>query len=108
MKNEHMYKKLKYELTLNCLYNTNKYHKPYIQTILHICKYFNVDFNSQRCSAITDFVYVFSMRLRFETHYLFLNDKMLIDYANAHHISIYDIEEHKIINSVQYTTNRYS
>lgn len=100
MKNEHMYKKLKHELTLNYLYNTNKYHRPHIQTILHICKYFNVDFNSKWCNTITDFGYVFSMRLRFETHYLFLNDKMLIDYANAHHISIYDIEEHKIINSV--------
>ena len=95
-----MYKKLKYELTINYLYNENKYNKPYRQTIWHICKYFNVDFNSQRYSAITDFGYVFGMRLRIETHYLFLNDKMLIDYANAHNISIYDIQEHKIINSV--------
>lgn len=95
-----MYKKLKYELTLNCLYNANKYHRTCTETIWHICKYFNVDFNSQWCSAITDFVYVFGMRLRFETHYLFLNDKMLIDYANSHNISIYDIQEHKIINSV--------
>lgn len=108
MKNEHMYKKLKYELTLNFLYNTNKYHKSYRQTLLNVCQYFNVEFNNKRFDTVVNFGCVFSMRLRFETHYLFLNDKMLIDYANAHHISIYDIEEHKIINSVQYTTNRYS
>lgn len=100
MKNEHIYKKLKYELTLNYLYNTNKYHRPYMQTILHICKYFNVDFNSKWCNTITDFGYVFGMRLRIETHYLFLNDKMLIDYANTHHLSLYDMQERKIINSV--------
>lgn len=106
MKNEHMYKKLKHELTLNFLYNTNKYHIPYRQIIWNICKYFNVDFNSKWCNTITDFGYVFGMRLRFETHYLFLNDKMLIDYANSHNISLYDIEEHKIINSVQFKYNK--
>ena len=100
MKNEHMYKKLKYELTLNFLYNTNKYHKSYRQTLLNVCQYFNVEFNNKRCGTVINFGCVFGIRLRIETHYLFLNDKMLIDYANAHNISIYDIQEHKIINSV--------
>lgn len=104
MKNEHMYKKLKYELTLSYMYNINKYHRPYKQTIWHICKYFNVEFNNQRCNAITNFGYIFCIRLRRDTHRLFLNDVMFMDYANAHNLRLYNAETHKPVNSVQYTT----
>ncbi len=107
MKNEHMYKKLKYELTLSYLYNISKYHRPYKQTIWNICKYFNVDFNMQRCNTITNFGYIFYMRLRRDTQYLFLNDVMFMDYANAHNLRLYNAETHKPVNSVQYTTFRY-
>lgn len=100
MKNEHLYKKLKYELTFNFLYNINKYHKPYRQTLWNICQYFNVEFNNKRFNTITNFGCVFGMRLRRDAHCLFYNDKILIDYANAHNIRIYDMKEHKIINSV--------
>ena len=100
MRNEHMYKKLKHELTLNYMYNANRYRKSYKQIIQNICKYFNVEFNNERCNAITNFCYTFNMRLRSNTSYLFFNNKMLMDYANTHNISIYDMEEHKIINSV--------
>lgn len=95
-----MYKKLKYELTLNFLYNTNKYHKSYRQILLNICQYFNLEFNNKLFDTITDFGYVLGMILRRDAHCLFLNDKMLIDYANAHNISLYDMQERKIINSV--------
>lgn len=95
-----MYKKLKHELTLNYLYNTNKYHKPYRQTLWNICQYFNVEFTNQRCNTITDFGYVFSVKLRRDTHYLFFTDKMFVDYANAHNIRLYDAEAHKLVNPV--------
>lgn len=107
MKNEHMYKKLKHELTLNYLYNTNKYHKPYRQTLWNICQYFNVEFTNQRCNTITDFGYVFGVKLRRDTHYLFFTDKMFVDYANAHNIRLYDMKEHKLVISIEYTTFQY-
>lgn len=100
MKNEHLYKKLKYELTLSYIYNINKYHRPYKQTIWNIYKYFNVDFNMQRCNTITNFGYIFCMRLRRDTHYLFLNDVMFIDYANAHNFRLYDAKTHELVNPV--------
>lgn len=107
MKNEHMYKKLKHELTLNYLYNTNKYHRPYRQIIWNICQYFNVEFNNERCNTITNFGYFFCIRLCRDTHCLFLNDKILMDYANTHNLRLYNAETHKPVNSVQYTTFQY-
>ena len=107
MKNEHMYKKLKYELTLNFLYNTNKYHKSYRQTLLNICQYFNVEFNNKRFDTIVNFGCVLGMILRRDAHCLFYNDKMLMDYANAHNIRLYDMKEHKLVISIEYTTFQY-
>lgn len=100
MKNEHMYKKLKYELTLSYLYNIVKYTKPNKQTLWSICKYFNVEFNNQRYNTVSDFAYNFSKRMRNNIYYLCCNAENLMYYANAHHISIYDMKEHEIINSV--------
>lgn len=107
MKNEHMYKKLKHELTLSFLYNTNKYHKPYRQTLWNICQYFNVEFNNKRFDTIVNFGCVFGMRLRMDAHYLFFTDKMFVDYANAHNIRLYDMKEHKLVISIEYTTFQY-
>lgn len=107
MKNEHLYKKLKYALTLSYMYNVNKYHRPDKQTIWHMCQYFNVEFNNKRFDTIVNFGCVFGMRLRRDTHYLFFNDKMLMDYANAHNIRLYDMKEHKLVISIEYTTFQY-
>lgn len=107
MKNEHMYKKLKHELALSFLYNANKYHKPYRQTLWIVCQCFNVEFNNKLFNTITDFGYVLGMRLRMNTHYLFFNDKMIVDYANAHNIRLYDMKEHKLVISIECTTFQY-
>ena len=100
MKNEHMYKKLKYELTLSYMYNVNKYHRPDKQTIWHICQYFNVTFNKHMFWTIMKFEYYFNMRICRYTWYRRCSEQMLVDYANTHHLSLYDMQEHKIINSV--------
>ena len=100
MKNEHLYKKLKYELTLSYLYNTNKYHRTNRQTLWNICQYFNIEFTNCLYSTIVNFAYFFGIRLRRDTYFLCCNDVMLTHYANSHNISIYDMKEHKIINSV--------
>lgn len=100
MKNEHMYKKLKYKLTLSYMYNINKYHRPDKQTIWHMCQYFNVKFNQHMFWTIIKFEYYLNMRICRDTWYRRCNDKMLMDYANTNNISIYDMKEHKIINPV--------
>lgn len=100
MRNERMYKKQKHELTLNFLYNTNKHHKPMRQTLWNICKYFQIEFNNQRYNVISTFAYRLGLSIRAQTHYLFYNDEMLMNYANTHNIKLYDMKEHKVINSV--------
>lgn len=100
MKNEHLYKKIKYELALNLLYNGNKYHRPKRQTLWSICTYFKVEFNNQRFNVIYDFSFDFSRKILINTNHLFYTEIMFIEYANSHNIRLYDIKEHKIINSV--------
>ena len=95
-----MYKKLKYELALSYMYNVNKYHSPDKQTIWNMCQYFNVEFTKHMFWTIMKFEYYFDMRICRDTWYRRCNNKMLMDYANANHIIIYDMKEHKIINSV--------
>ena len=98
MRNEYLYKKQKHELTLNFLYNTNKHHKPQRQTLWSICKYFQIEFNNHLYNVISIFAYHLGMTIRMQTHYLFYNDEMLLNYANTHNIKLYDMEKHKVIN----------
>lgn len=100
MKNEYLYKKLKHELTLSYLYNLIKYTKPNRQTVWSICKYFNVEFNNQRYNTISNFAYGFNRRLCHDIYYLCCNTENIMSYANAHNIKLYDMKEHKLINSV--------
>lgn len=100
MKNEHLYKKLKYELTLNYLYNTNKYHRPYRQTIWNICKYFNIEFTNQRYSVIHNFSYSLAWEMNINKFYFGITDELLIEYASTHNLKLYDTETHKLVNHV--------
>lgn len=107
MKNEHLYKKLKYELALSYLYNTNKYHKFPTQVVCHVCKCFNVEFNNWRFDVITNCAYSFVSRMREHTSCFYITNEILTDYAHAHHIRLYDMEESKLVNPVQYTISQY-
>lgn len=100
MKNEYLYKKLKYELALSYLYNTNKYRHTNRQILWNICQYFNIEFTNQLYNTISTFAYCFCIKLRRDTYFLYCNEVMLTRYANTHNINIYDMKEHKLINSV--------
>lgn len=98
MNNAHIYKKMKYDLALGFLYNVNMYHKLEKQTLLNMCQYFQIEFNNRLYSTISDFAHQLGLRIRMQTNFLFYSDEMLLNYANAHNIKLYDIKEHKIIN----------
>ena len=98
MRNERMYKKQKHELTVNLLYNTNRYHRTLRQTFWNICMYFNIEFTNRRFSTISNFSYHLGSKIRMQAHRLVYNDEILLNYANAHNIKLYDMKEHKVIN----------
>lgn len=98
MRNEYMYKKQKHELTVNLLYNTNKYHRTIRQTFWNICIYFNIEFTNRRFSVISNFAYRLGQKIRMQAFRLVYTNEMLLDYANTHNIKLYDMEKHKVIN----------
>lgn len=100
MRNEYLYKKLKYELALSYLYNRNKSQKIWRQIAWNLCKCFNVEFTNQRYSVIHNFSYALNRKIRMDIPYLCYTDKMFIDYANAHNLKLYDMKEYKFISYV--------
>ena len=106
MKNEHLHKKLKRELTLSYLYNRNKHYDVWRQIAVNLCKCFNVKFTNQLYIVIQNL----SQHLVREMHirtYASRTDEVFIDYANTHNLRLYDAITHKLVNSVQYTTLQY-
>lgn len=107
MKNEHIHKKLKRELTLNYLYNKNKHYGIWRQIVWNLCKCFNVEFTNQLYILIQNTSHHLVREMHISTVCASGTDKMLIDYANAHNLRIYDAGTYKLVNSVQYTTFQY-
>lgn len=100
MKNEYLYKKLKYELALSYLYNRNKRYDIWRQIALNLCKCFNVEFTNYRFAVMHNFSYDLSRKIRQNAHCLQFTDEILIDYANAYNFRLYDVKECRFINSV--------
>ena len=103
MRNKHLYKKLKYELTLSFIYNLDKnvqLYKPQRQTLWRVCKYFNIEFTNHLYITISVFARCLRTKMLKEDISAFYNYKRIIDYANFHHLRLYDMDEHKIINYV--------
>lgn len=100
MRNEYLYKKLKYELALSYLYNRNKGQKIWRQIAWNLCKYFNIKFTNQRYSIIHNFSYSLVWEMHINRVYLGVTDELLIDYANTHNLRLYDTEAHKLVNHV--------
>lgn len=106
MKNEHIHKKLKRELTLSYLYNRNKHCGVWRQIVLNLCKCFNVEFTNQLYIVIQSFSHHLVMEMHIRT-YASRTDEVFIDYANTHNLRLYDAITHELVNSVQYTTFQY-
>lgn len=100
MKNEYIHKKLKYELALSYMYNRNKRNDTWRQIAWKLCECFNIEFTNQRYSVIHNFSYALNRKIRMDIPYLCYTNKMFIDYANAHHLKLYDVKECKFVNSV--------
>lgn len=100
MKNEHLHKKLKYELALSYMYNRSKRYGAWRQIAWKLCKCFNVEFTNQRYSVIHNFSYALNRKIRMGIPYMYYTDKMFIDYANAHNFRLYDIKTHELVNPV--------
>lgn len=107
MKNEHLYKKLKYELTLSLLYNKNKRYVAWRQIVWNLCKCFNVEFTNQRYIVIQNFSHDLAREMRMNTSHLSFTDDVFIDYANTHNLRLYNVETHELVTSMQYTTFQY-
>lgn len=100
MKNEHMHKKLKYELALSYLYNRNKRYGIWRQIVWNLCKCFNVEFTNQLYVVIKNFSHNLVREMCISTLPMSCTDNMFIDYANAHNLRLYDAEAHKLVNPV--------
>lgn len=100
MKNEHMYKKLKYELALSYLYSRNKRYGIWRQIVWNLCKCFNVEFTNQLYIVIKNFSHNLVREMHISTLPLSCIDEMFIDYANSHNLRLYDSETHKLVNHV--------
>ncbi len=107
MKNEHLHKKLKRELTLSYLYNKNKHYGVWRQIVWNLCECFNVEFTNQLYIVIQNFSYNLVREMHIRTDYASRTDDVFIHYANAHNFRLYDAITHELVNSVQYTTFQY-
>ena len=107
MKNEHIHKKLKCELTLSYLYNKNKHYGVWRQIAWNLCKCFNVEFTNQLYIVIQNFSYNLVREMHIRTAYASRTDEVFIHYANTHNFRLYDAITHELVNSVQYTTFQY-
>ena len=100
MKNEHMYKKLKYELTLSYMYNRNKRYGVWRQIVWNLCRCFNVEFTNQLYIVIQNLAHHLVSKMHISTVYASCTDDMFIDYANAHNFRLYDAKTHELVNHV--------
>ncbi len=100
MKNEHIHKKLKRELTLSYLYNKNKHYGIWIQIAWNLCKCFNVEFTNQLYIVIQNFSYNLVKEIHIRTVDASCTDEMFIDYANVHNFRLYDAITHELVNPV--------
>lgn len=100
MKNEYLYKKLKYELTLSYLYNLIKYTMPNKQNAWSICKYFNVEFTNQLYIVIQNLSQHLVREMHIRTAYASRTDEVFINYANAHNFRLYDAKTHELVSPV--------
>ena len=107
MKNEHIHKKLKRELTLSYLYNKNKHYGVWRQMAWNLCKCFNVEFTNQLYIVIQNLSQHLVREMHIRAAYASRTDEVFIDYANTHNFRLYDAVTYKLVNSVQYTTFQY-
>ena len=107
MKNEHIHKKLKRELTLSYLYNKNKHYGVWRQMAQNLCKCFNVEFTNQLYIVIQNLSQHLVREMHIRAAYASRTDAVFIDYANTHNFRLYDAVTYKLVNSVQYTTFQY-
>ena len=107
MKNEHIHKKLKRELTLSYLYNKNKHDGIWIQMAWNLCKCFNVEFTTELYIVIQNLSQHLVREMHIRASYASRTDDVFINYANTHNFRLYDAVTYKLVNSVQYTTFQY-
>lgn len=100
MKNEHIHKKLKRELTLSYLYNKNKHYGIWIQIAWNLCKCFNVEFTNQLYIVIQNLSHHLIREIHIKTVDASCTDEMFIDYANVHNFRLYDAITHELVNPV--------
>lgn len=100
MKNERMYKKLKYELALSYLYNRNRHYGIWRQIAWNLCKCFNVEFTNQLYIVIQSCSRNLIREMHINACYQSCHDEMFIDYANAHNLRLYDAKTHELVNPV--------
>lgn len=100
MKNEHLHKKLKYELALSYLYNTNKRYVVWRQMVWNLCECFNVKFTNQLYIVIQNLSHHLVREMHIRNVYASVADEVFIDYANAHNLRLYDAETHELVTSM--------
>ena len=99
MRNNHLYKKLKYALALNVIWNVSKHHNTRRQTILWAFKHFQVLPTNRDITAVEDYSYVIANTITYQRGLLWLNRATIVDYAKEHGIVIYDMENGEIVHA---------
>ena len=100
MKNEHIHKKLKRELTLSYLYNRNKNYGVWRQMAWNLCKCFNVEFTNQLYIVIQNLSQHLVREMHIRASYASRTDDVFINYAKTHNFRLYDALINEIVNSV--------
>lgn len=99
MRNDYLYKKLKYALALNVIWNVSKHHLSRRHTMLWAFKQFQILPTSRYITSIEDYSYVITERITYERGLLWLTRAIIVDYATKHDIVIYDMMDGSVIHA---------
>lgn len=91
MRNNYIYKKLKYALALNVMWNVSKHHNSRRQIMLWAFKQFQTLPTSRSLTSIEDCSYRLVYQIAIERNLLWTTRDSIVDYATEHDVVIYDM-----------------
>lgn len=97
MRNENIYKKLKYAIALNVIWNVSKHHDTRRNTMLWAFKQFNIPPLSRYITSVEDYSYYICNKIAMERNILWVTRSNIVGYAKEHGVVIYDMIDGEIV-----------